>query len=145
MIRLLSSLSLVLCACSDNGSNRADVLAEEDEYYESSGTAFNIEPAEIDTVVDAALNGDDEQLERLIDFYMFSAEDTPQNGVLLQRWLAVGAERELKGTRYNLLYLAAADIGPDCSAIREHLGLLPQDEQEALTSFNPYVAGCRLS
>ena len=143
MTRFLAFLAIALSACAGDEESAPSAPSAEPDYYESSGTAYYIPNAKIDEVADAALGGDDEQLQRLIDFYQFSADQSAQNSTQLQRWLSLGAERGLKAARYNLLYLASESSGPSCKAVRSHLAMLPTEKRKTLVSANPYVAACR--
>lgn len=111
--------------------------------YESSGSVFFIPEDKIDAIEAAAVDGNDQQLQRLIDFYMFSYEHKDETDIVeLQRWQTLGAERNLKGSRYNLMYMANASAGPGCIVVRANMSVLDQQSRESLTAYNSYVKSC---
>lgn len=143
MIRLYACLLIGLAGCSPVPERESEGVAAEPNYYESSGTVYFISADEISTVKSKAAAGDNIELERLIDYYMFSHE--PQDGdaaTELQRWQQLGAERGLKGAAHNLLYLASAQSGPDCLTLKKHSRTLTPQELQNLREHNSYLNGC---
>lgn len=142
MVRWVAFLSIAVSACASQ-SDEQDSAAVDDSVYESSGSVFFIPEHEIDAIAVAAVDGNDQQLQRLIDFYMFSYEHKDDADIVeLQRWQTLGAERNLKGSRYNLMYMANASVGPECSVVRTNMSVLDQQSRESLTAYNSYVKSC---
>ena len=142
MVRALLFLSISVCSCTSQSDDPIVPAAEED-YYESSGSVFFIPHNELDAVVESAVDGNDVQLQRLIDYYMFSHEPKDRAAeIQLKKWQSLGAERSLKGARYNLMYSASAKAGPDCGKVRAHLNLFDKQSYAVLTGHNAYVRSC---
>ena len=142
MRRVLILVSIAVCSCTSQSDSEVGPPAEEDQ-YESSGSVFFIPRDELDVVVQSAIDGDDVQLQRLIDFYMFSQQPNDRGAEKqLQRWQSLGAERGLKGARYNLIYMASQEAGPDCRDVRAHMTLLDEQSNDALSGHNSYVRSC---
>lgn len=136
-------LVFLLFACDSADKNDQSAQAIDLDQYESSGTGFYIPESELSDVKQAALDGDNEQLQRLIDFYMFSHEPQDKSaGKSLQEWQKLGAERGLKAARYNLLFTANEEIGPSCSEIERHFNLLSTPEQKQLREHSSYIGIC---
>ena len=111
--------------------------------YESSGTVFFIAEDEIQGVKQKALAGDNEQLERLIDYYSFSHQPRDVTAEAeLQKLLEIGAERKLAGAAQGLLYYANAQAGPDCRTLKKHSRTLSSEQVESLREYNSYVDKC---
>lgn len=139
-LHTLSLFALVACGSPEEP---ADAEKDSSDYYESSGTVFLIDPEELPDVEREALAGDDEQLQRLIDYYAFShVPQDPAAGVALQRWQLLGSTRGLKGAMHNLVYSASEARGPDCSAIRKYAKKIPSEDLDAIRDENNYVQTC---
>lgn len=134
---------LSLAGCTPAGESGSEANIRNSDNYESSGIVFFIPEAEFETVKAKALAGDDKQIQRLIDHYMFSF--LPQDIVAkveLQNWQRLGADRGLKGSAHNLLYLASAEAGPDCLTLKKHSRALSPKDLESLRENNGYLNAC---
>ena len=142
MTRTFALSLLVLSACG-SPADPADSKQSSQDYYESSGTVFFIDPEELPDVEREALAGDDKQLQRLIDYYSLS--HIPQDAtaaVALQRWQILGATRGLKSAAHNLVFVASEASGPDCSVVRQHARALDIKDLKAIQTENVYVEAC---
>ena len=137
---LLALFLLAGCEPSDTPSS-PDVI--DDDMYDSSGTIYYIETSEVPEVEQAAMSGDNQQLQRLIDYYMFS--HIPQDAKAtstLQKWQLLGAERGLEGAAHNLVLSSSKGAGPDCSTLRVHARSLQTEDLNSIRKANAYVEEC---
>lgn len=143
MTRLWLCIMFAVAGCSATETERPDTDEEYLQMEASSGTVFFIPANELNGVKQKALAGDNKQLQRLIDYYLFSHE--PRDGaaeVELQKLQEIAAERKLAGAAKGLLYNANAQAGPDCPTIKKHGLSLSSKEVESLRDYNSYVDKC---
>ncbi|WP_446325588.1 hypothetical protein [Blastomonas sp. CACIA14H2] len=143
MVRFSIVLLLSLAACASRDAEQSAEKSPSSEMEQSSGTVFFIEKGELGEAKRRALSGDNRQLQRLVDYYMFSYSPDEDGGESeLQKWLGLAAERKLPGAAKSLLMNANEADGPDCPTIRKYAAGFSAELVTELSTVNGYLNRC---